>query len=181
MRIFLCWSWILKALAHTLIALTHLNSTEKLHQLQYTIFNIKDIIKTVSKMYESLLSSLILGTSILQNAVCLKEQYLLHILTFEIKISWLNSGNFHWSWNYFLWLYNVHLKLFNVWKRSEMWRMKYFFQSLKRLFRILGTSFVISTVFIYIERSIGLKIVSLVFCFLHPFSSKSNSLYDTAI
>ena len=48
MQIFLCWSWILIALAHTLIvlahslvalaltliALTHLNSTEKLHQLK---------------------------------------------------------------------------------------------------------------------------------------------------
>ena len=41
LRICLCWSWILIALAHiliafvhTLIALPHLNSTKKMHQLQ---------------------------------------------------------------------------------------------------------------------------------------------------
>ena len=33
MRIFVCSSCILIALAHTLIALTHLNSTEKMHRL----------------------------------------------------------------------------------------------------------------------------------------------------
>ena len=40
---FLCWSWILIALARTLIALAHLNSTEKLHWLQCFLFHKQEI------------------------------------------------------------------------------------------------------------------------------------------
>ena len=35
LRLFLCWSWILIALAHNFIALSHLNSTEKMHRLPF--------------------------------------------------------------------------------------------------------------------------------------------------
>ena len=49
---YLCWSGILITLAHTLIALTHPNSTEKLHRLQWALFSIQENLHLVAMSLE---------------------------------------------------------------------------------------------------------------------------------